>query len=106
MDTRQKMKEFLDGAEYLGQVTVAGLIGITAESFGRWLNKMDKCPTVEILAGKFLTNEGKRLDEIQAALKNGTGNRIRLHRQRAEILKKARIHQTTNQRVPSLMINN
>lgn len=104
MDTRQRLKEFMETQHFIDVTGVADLVGISYSNMYKW---MSGTPSTYIGAKvkRFLDTDGRRLVEITQKLKGERKDRIALHQQRAEIMKKARIHQTSNQDVPSLTIN-
>jgi hypothetical protein len=106
METKQRMKDFISENNYLDMETIAHLVGYHTSYLSEWLKNRVKSGHVEVTVERFLDGDGKRMQEITENLKSARKDRIALHQQRAEILKKARIHQTANQRVPSQTINN
>ena len=101
METREKMMQYMDTSTIVGKA-VAELVGVSYHSIWMYMKNPEKHVFVGTLVEKFLAGDGQALTDIQHALRNGAQNRAELHRRRAEILKKAKVHPTTNQRVPSL----
>ena len=105
MDTLKKMENFLSDHGYFDQATIAALVAVSSWMLRAWLNEPDKHAIVNGKVERFLKGDGKALADIRTALCNGACNHTELHQKRAAILKKAKVHQTANQRVPSLTID-
>jgi len=106
METQQRMRDYLSRNNYLDMVTIAHLVGFSTAYLSEWLNNRVKSGHVKVIVEKFLDGDGKRMQEITEKLKTVRKDRIALHQQRADILKKARTHQTAKPSVPSQTINN
>ncbi len=105
MDTRQKMNEFFEELDYLDRRAIASLIGMNHYYFLNWLKSSNNNRFADSICERFLQKDGRELKMIHLAFRNGSKNRIRLHEKRSRILQKARVHQTTNQHVPSYSFN-
>jgi len=106
-------------SHYLSPSAVAQLIGVSPTSFHYYLKNPDKHPYVERLIESFLDGDAKKLNEIQLAFRDGSKNRMELHKMRLEIfrkrninplkmwqgsgknIRKAKVHPTVNQCEPS-----
>ena len=106
METKQRMKDFISENNYLDMETIAHLVGYHTSYLSEWLKNRVKSGHVEVTVERFLDGDGKRMQEITEKLKTVRKDRIALHQQRADILKKARTHQTAKPSVPSQTINN
>jgi hypothetical protein len=107
METREKMKQYLEDCE-ISQVAVAELVGYTYMQFNKYMNRTNSVVSEENMnkrCERFLAADGRRLLEIQYALRNRAQNRTELHRQRAAILKKAKVQTAAKAIVPSVTIN-
>jgi hypothetical protein len=104
MDTRQQLRAFVEEASFLDVVAIAELAGLQYAVLYRWMAGAPSSYT-EGVVRTFLDGDGKRIMEISQKLKGERKDRIALHQERAEIFKKARIHTTGNQRVPSPVTN-
>ena len=106
MDTRKHFYWFLEQASWLDVVGVAELAKLRYAVLNRWLLGWPNGYTEGVVL-RFLEGDGARMLEITRLLKGERNclKRLDLHRERAAIMKKARIHRTANQCVPSLTIN-
>ena len=95
MDTRQQLKAFMEAASFLDVVGISDLAGLQHAVLYRWMAGAPSSYT-EGVVRTFLNGGGKRILEISQELKAERKRicRIALHQERAEIFKKARIHQT------------
>ena len=100
MDTLTRINQFREETR-IELLSIIDLIGVNMKYFYAWTESQLKYPGVEIQVKAFLDGDGARLLDIAKKLKNKPKDRIGLHKQRADIFKKARIYRAAKQRVPS-----